>query len=421
MSQDDCLPELTNEQFAFLCEDIRLRGVQTPVEICANSNEILDGRARVRACKILKVSTYPRRIVGGLDSEESRRHHRLKSNCLRRQLDRPAFKEVVLAEMRRKAQSDRSLSGIFGVSHSTIAAWRRDFCSTGRLRPAKEFLGQNGKTYRPSSIFSTTTNSANKAAKLLNELGDYTSGRTLTSRAASELVHQKRRERADARVVALPSRVTLHQGRFQSVGSRIRDGSVDIIFTDPLYSKEWVDQGQWGDLARFAERVLRPQGLLCTYAGVAYLDRVMQDLGSGGLDYIWTVAVRGSGFTSRLWNKNVINKWKPILIYGKGVRRLPSAVFDLLEGSGREKSRHEFEQNEQDCEYYLSHLVPRGALVLDCCCGSGTTLAVARRLGMRAVGIDEDPGAIALTKERLGESRSTRKDLAKVAAGRGSG
>ena len=68
----------------------------------------------------------------------------------------------------------------------------------------------------------------------------------------------------------------------------------------------------------------------------------MQDLGSGGLDYIWTVAVRGSGFSSRHWNKNVINKWKPILLYGKGVRRLPSADFDLLQGSGREKSRHEF-------------------------------------------------------------------------------
>ena len=117
----------------------------------------------------------------------------------------------------------------------------------------------------------------------------------------------------------------------------------------------------------------------------------------------------------------MINKWKPILIFGKGIRRLPSAVFDLLEGTGREKSRHELEQNEHECEYYLSHLVPRGSVVLDCCCGSGTTLAVARRLGMSSIGIDEDPGAIALTRERLGESPLSRKSLAKVAAGRGRG
>src|SRR4051812_3637139 len=132
---DDCLPELTPEQFALLREDIRLRGVQTPVEICAVSLEILDGRARVRACEELKVNNYPRRVVGGLDSEESRRHHRLKSNCLRRQLDRPSLKELALAEMRRKSQSDRLLSGIFGVSHTCIANWRREFLSCGKLLP----------------------------------------------------------------------------------------------------------------------------------------------------------------------------------------------------------------------------------------------------------------------------------------------
>src|SRR3954468_19697997 len=103
---DDDLPELTPDQYEQLREDIRLRGVQSAVEICANSHEVLDGRARVRACLELKIGTYPRRVVGGLDSEEARRHHRLKANCLRRQLDRPALKGLVLAEMRRKAQSD---------------------------------------------------------------------------------------------------------------------------------------------------------------------------------------------------------------------------------------------------------------------------------------------------------------------------
>lgn len=368
MNHGDCLPALLPEQFAKLLDDVRLRGVQVPVEICAESGEILDGRARVRACKELKVHNYPRRVVGGLNTDEARRHHRLKANCLRRQLDRQSLKELVLAEMRTKAQSDRLLAGIFCLSHSTIASWRRDFCSTGRLLPVKEFKGQNGKTYRPpTAIFSTTTNSANRAAKMLNELGDDASGRTLTSRAASELVLQKKRERADAKEVALPSRVALHHGRFQEVGKRIKDNSVDCIFVDPPYSKEWVDHGQWADLSRFAERVLKPCGLLCTYSGVAYLDRVMHDLGSGGLSYIWTVVVRGSGFSSRLWAKNVINKWKPILIYGKGVGRLPSAVFDLLEGSGRDKTRHEFEQPEQEPDYYLSHLVPAGSVVLDCC------------------------------------------------------
>jgi ParB-like chromosome segregation protein Spo0J len=81
---DDYLPELTADQFTALLEDIRLRGIQTAVEVCAKSGEILDGRARVRACEELKVRHYPRRVVSGLETDEDRRHHRLRSNCLRR-------------------------------------------------------------------------------------------------------------------------------------------------------------------------------------------------------------------------------------------------------------------------------------------------------------------------------------------------
>ncbi|HET9957020.1 MAG TPA: site-specific DNA-methyltransferase [Polyangiaceae bacterium] len=41
-------------------------------------------------------------------------------------------------------------------------------------------------------------------------------------------------------------------------------------------------------------------------------------------------------------------------------------------------------------------------LVIDAYAGSGTTLAVSTRLGRRAIGIDQNPEAIALTRKRLG-------------------
>jgi site-specific DNA-methyltransferase (adenine-specific) len=47
-----------------------------------------------------------------------------------------------------------------------------------------------------------------------------------------------------------------------------------------------------------------------------------------------------------------------------------------------------------------------GARVLDPMCGSGTTLAVAKRLGRKAVGIDQSPLACELTRKRLAKVRS---------------
>lgn len=44
---------------------------------------------------------------------------------------------------------------------------------------------------------------------------------------------------------------------------------------------------------------------------------------------------------------------------------------------------------------------PRGGLVFDPCCGSGTTLVAARAMGRAAVGCDTDERAVGLTLERL--------------------
>lgn len=47
---------------------------------------------------------------------------------------------------------------------------------------------------------------------------------------------------------------------------------------------------------------------------------------------------------------------------------------------------------------------PPGGLVLDPCCGSGTTLVAAARAGRRAVGMDISPEAVGLARSRLSEA-----------------
>ncbi len=53
-------------------------------------------------------------------------------------------------------------------------------------------------------------------------------------------------------------------------------------------------------------------------------------------------------------------------------------------------------------ELLVGACCPPGGLVVDPCCGSGTTLAAAQRLGRCAVGGDRNPQAVEITAKRLG-------------------
>ena len=341
MSQD-CLPELTPDQFALLREDIRLRGVQTPVEICANSNEILDGRARVRACKELKVSTYPRRVVGGLDSEEARRHHRLKANCLRRQLDRSALqgigprgdaaegaeRQAAGGDIRRRPFDDRRMETRVPLYWTT---------PSGQRVPGSEWEDLSP----PTSIFATTTNSANKAARLLNELGRIPLGQA-PHLACGERTRPPEAAGAGRRQGGLPPvrgqalRRALPGGREEDQG---RQRGLHLSPTRRTIQGMGRSGASGRTSARLAERVLKPEGLLFTYAGVAYLDRVMRDLSSAGLDYIWTVAVPRLGLLFAAVEQERHQQVEADPGLREGVRRLPAAVFDFWEGTIRAWAR----------------------------------------------------------------------------------
>jgi site-specific DNA-methyltransferase (adenine-specific) len=52
-------------------------------------------------------------------------------------------------------------------------------------------------------------------------------------------------------------------------------------------------------------------------------------------------------------------------------------------------------------EWLLKLVVPDGGLVLDPFCGSGTTLVAAKRLNMRALGIDKDERSIEIAQQRV--------------------
>lgn len=73
----------------------------------------------------------------------------------------------------------------------------------------------------------------------------------------------------------------------------------------------------------------------------------------------------------------------------------------IIAASAKERTGYPTQKPEKLLERLICSLTDPGDWVLDPYCGSGTTLAVAKRTGRNAVGIDSSAVAIRVTKERL--------------------
>jgi hypothetical protein len=194
------------------------------------------------------------------------------------------------------------------------------------------------------------------------------------------------------------SQVDFRHGDFEEVFKDIPDGSVDCIITDPPYPKEFLDC--WEKLGRFAKRVLKPNGFCIAYSGQMYLPEVVSRLGAH-LDYYWTFAVYHEGQTQIVNGVNLICRWKPVLIYQNGKKKLDITIQDYFISESREKSGHDWQQSESGVAYLMERFTLPGDVVLDPFAGSGTTLVVANEKKRVAKGAEIDKQAYNIAKARL--------------------
>ena len=146
--------------------------------------------------------------------------------------------------------------------------------------------------------------------------------------ARKELV--ARRRQADRLAIASTVQRLAPQvraGDFRSVLSDLPDNSVDLIFTDPPYDTESVPL--YGDLARFAARVLVPGGSLICYAGIHALPALFP-LMTPHLTFWWQLCLRLQGSFPRLHGWRVHVHYKPLLWFVK-VKYKGEYMVDVIE------------------------------------------------------------------------------------------
>ena len=196
-------------------------------------------------------------------------------------------------------------------------------------------------------------------------------------------------------------------GDAQELAKRIPDESVDLIFTDPPYSKEYWYLYEW--LTVIASRVLKPSGFLLTYAGPYWKADVMKRLNEH-LDYFWDFILMHKGNTTILWTRRIISRYKSILAYVlKDSKALPRTnVIGLIPGEGSSKNFHHWGQGKRPATLLIDCFSRPNDIVVDFMAGAGTFVAVCKELGRNYIAFEIDPDTAELARERV---RTTQPPL----------
>lgn len=190
-------------------------------------------------------------------------------------------------------------------------------------------------------------------------------------------------------------------GDARVLAERIPDESVDLIFTDPPYLREYLPLYNW--LSKEASRILRPGGWLFAYGAGEHLPDHLERMGQH-LDYFWVFVLRHNNGWPRMWQKHLLSAYKPIMVYTKGQARA-GPWLATLHGDNKDKAFHEWGQGHGFPLYILERLTDSDSVICDPMVGGGTVPAVCKMLGRNYVAFEIDPATAELARERVANTQ----------------
>ena len=192
-------------------------------------------------------------------------------------------------------------------------------------------------------------------------------------------------------------------GDFRDLGRDLADDSVDLVLTDPPYSKEFLPL--WNDLGRVAARVLKPSKFLIGYTGQQWLDEVIAMLGQH-LIWYWQIILLLPGGKSRMNARAMYQEWKPILVYSKTpIKRVRNWGPDIIVSPAASKSHHKWGQSLGPVKELVERFTEPGDLVLDPFVGGGTTAVACAQTNRRCVGYEIDAYEAEKARRRVARER----------------
>lgn len=379
-----------------LVESIRSKGILESIVI-RDDNVILSGHRRWLAAKALNLDKVPCTLMpfsNPLDEEEALIEFNRQREKTFTQKMKESDHRLVIHGKRQGQRTD--LEPVATLPQVERGTKTRDIVA--------DKVGMKPRTFdKARTIWEKAKDGDEQAGKLIKEID---TGKTAIHTAFKEIKKgedlQARREelaRKSAQAQELPPTVTVIHGDFLKDYPQVEKGSVDCIITDPPYVKEWL--GNYEAFAIAAEYVLKPGGFLVSYVGHIHLDQILAQI-APYLDFYWIACLKHSGTTKAVHSRYVQCGMKPILIFQKEPRTKPKRYFnDIIQGSGREKSAHEWQQGEEELRQIFEPFTDPGDTVLDPFMGSGTVIAMGQKLGRKVIGFDIDPLNVEIVKGRV--------------------
>lgn len=201
--------------------------------------------------------------------------------------------------------------------------------------------------------------------------------------------------------------IRLYKGDFRDIIKSFPDKSVRLIFADPPYGigldydADFTDNVDY--YIRMAKALLKEGNRVAKtmvitpggYSGV----QIYYDL----MKPVWRIC----------WYKGSVNHrskvgfahWEEILVYGDAYSTIPDFIHVNPMSLNYSKYEHPCPKPEKLVAFFLNAYVrdKRKDVVLDPFAGSGTTLAVAKKMGIKAIGIELSERYCQVIAQRLSE------------------
>jgi len=389
-------------------ESVAEKGVLEPLVI-TNGKEIISGHRRWLAAKDADLGSVPVRY-SEFDDELAEREALIEFNRQREKTPGQIvneFEEMLAVERERAKERKSEATGHKEKFPEGESGQARDKAAEKVNADVSGRTLEKGKKVKDKAESEDEPEPVREAAQeawdgLQSGDESFNSAYEEVKQTEQEYEEQQEREQRETQreqaFESADSVVETYHGDFRTILDAY-DGEIDHIITDPPYDEDAI--AEWRAIGEIAAEILPDGGFLVAYSGKAHLPAVHNAL-SESLNYYWQAIVTHGAGNAKIFSRKLRTGYKPIVVYQKGdLQAQEDFVSDVVDGGGREKDDHEWQQAESEAGDLIERFTNTGDTVCDPMCGSGTVGVACQRLKRRAVLIDRDEDAIETARRKV--------------------